>query len=298
MPTLPAPALALLRQQHGLIARYQAAEVGLTPQAFDGLTQRGTFERVHRGVYRLAGAPIPDAQHVLAAVLRCGRGARATGPAVLGLLGVEGFRPTAPVEVLAPVGRTLSHVPFVVRPDLEPGLDRMTIGVVPAVTGTRALIDTRRTVGGKPYRVAVDSGCWRGVTSVPRLRRRAAALPEHEGARLVVELIDQGIFEQESEGERALAPVLAGFTPPPLWGQWVAEDIRVDVLWPHVRLVIEYDGRDSHEQGWQRQADNLRDRRLEAMGYVVVHVTRADLRQPEVLKARLAGLLQGLSAPR
>jgi hypothetical protein len=95
MRTLPDAVLRRTRQQHGLVTRAQllaiAASVGLTGRAVDGWITRGHLERVHPGVYRLAGCPPTHQQAALAKVLRAGEGARADGELTLALLGIEGF---------------------------------------------------------------------------------------------------------------------------------------------------------------------------------------------------------------
>ena len=71
--------LARLAQgQLGLFTRHQALAVGASAKVVDGGLAAGRWQRVHRNVYRMAGAPGSDLQPLLAAVLAAGPGAVAS----------------------------------------------------------------------------------------------------------------------------------------------------------------------------------------------------------------------------
>ena len=55
--------------QWGLVTRRQAQEVGIARATLDRLVTNSLLERVDRGVYRLAGAPVPDHMELRAAWL-------------------------------------------------------------------------------------------------------------------------------------------------------------------------------------------------------------------------------------
>lgn len=88
----------------------------------------------------------------------------------------------------------------------------------------------------------------------------------------------------ESRPERRLLPLLAPWEPETQ--VWVAPDIRVDVLLRRWGVVVEYLGA-GHDSPVTRARDTDRDRRLRVMGYVVLYVTAADLRDPVALLARV-----------
>lgn len=297
MPLLNPAALDVMSRQLQLLTRQQAWACGLTEDQLDGHVRRGSLVALHRGTYTLPGARPTVEQRILAAVLRSGLGARASGPAVLGMFGVEGFGSRDPFEVLVPRGRTVTNVGFTVVPDPAPGADHARLGCIPAVTATRGLLESARTIRGRRLRVGIDSAQWLRLTTLPKLERRAQALGHHEGAMVVAAMIADGVFNQESEGERDLADFLATFDLPPLWQHWVTPRIRVDAVWLDVRLVLEYDGA-IHQQEHIRIRDHERERELRRLGFVVVRITAADLRHPQILRARLLGLRDGLLARR
>src|SRR6266480_2317107 len=57
------------RRQHGLITRAQTREIGISDDAVDWRLRNGLWQRVHRGVLRLPGAPSTGRQAIMAACL-------------------------------------------------------------------------------------------------------------------------------------------------------------------------------------------------------------------------------------
>jgi predicted transcriptional regulator of viral defense system len=60
----------IAEEQWGLITRRQAEQSGVSEATLKRLTARSVLERVAHGVYRLAGAPVPDHQDLRAAWLQ------------------------------------------------------------------------------------------------------------------------------------------------------------------------------------------------------------------------------------
>jgi very-short-patch-repair endonuclease len=65
---------------------------------------------------------------------------------------------------------------------------------------------------------------------------------------------------------------------------------RVDVAYPELELAIEYDGA-WHGEREQFAEDRRRLNRLVAAGWVVLHVTAAEMRDPTALGARIRALM-------
>ncbi len=76
------------------------------------------------------------------------------------------------------------------------------------------------------------------------------------------------------------------------------EGIEVDCVWPEQRVIVELDGRSTHDTREAFEEDRARDRRLEAAGWRVIRVTWRQLHDtPDELEADLRRLL-GLSPRR
>lgn len=301
---LPDDVRARLRKQLGLVARRQLIhELGRHKGEIEGWLRRGHLEVAHCrdarlvGTYRSPTSARSPEQALLAAALRCGPEAWVTGEAALGLLGLEDYSPRASFRVLVPPTRWVRNVPFAVDQDPLYTEHRASAAGIPITRPARSIVEAARTVTSKRVRTTVDQAVWRSLLSIPELRACAGALG-HEGARVVREMVDSGVFEQESEGERALKPVLAGLDPPPIWQYYVGSGIRVDCCLADVPLVIEYCGEEAHALPHLREQDHERTRAIQALGYTVLEVWKHDLKHPEVLRARVLGIREGLLATR
>ena len=283
-----AAVLAWMSTHHGLITYAKALKLGMTRSQVSGLVQRGRWEVVQRGVYRLVGCPPVAGQQYLATVWRCGEKAYLTGAPALGLWGIEGFNTDLPPVVLVPPPRSVRGVDFEVRrrPVLSAG-DRTSWREVPLATRTRSLVDLAHDTRGREFRVAFDAVKRVRGTDSQRLRRRAvAALPQH-GAQYVIELVDSGVLDLESEGERDFFEIMHGVNPPLAVQQWLLPGLRVDFAWVDARMVVEYDGVDRHTLATDRAHDRRRRSRLRAAGWDVIVVRKQDLADPARLVARL-----------
>ncbi|MGH8898282.1 MAG: hypothetical protein ACRDZ4_14975 [Egibacteraceae bacterium] len=294
MSMLNTSALRLMSEQFGIVSRPQLLACGLTEGQVEGLVARGALEKFHCGTYRVPGGGVPVEQAAMAAVIRCRPRARLTGPFVLGLLGVEGFSTADPFEVLVPLGRRVRNVPFTVHTDPLPGQFAAMAGTLPMVTATRALVETARRIQGKRLVVGIDSARWLGLTRLDRLLGCAECYERHSGARLIRGLIASGALDHESEGERMLAVLFADYDPPLEAQVWITPRILADFLWRDVTMILEYDGERFHRRLHDREDDRRRDHELNALGYHVEHVTKADLANPAALRTRILAVRRAL----
>ncbi|HVM13040.1 MAG TPA: hypothetical protein VM287_01755 [Egibacteraceae bacterium] len=299
---LPSRVIDRLSRQEGVIARPELVnEMGYSKGTVEGWVSRRHLVVVRyegtplAGTYRAAGAVESPKLLLMAAVSRCRPKAWLSGAAALGVLGFEGYSARDAFVILVPPGRSVSNVPFEVFEDPFMDQHRSRLGALPITTPTRSIVEASRWVRGKRLRTTVDYALWRKLVRLPELRVCALAAG-HEGARELVEMIDEGVFDLDSEGERQMAPLLTDLAPPPLWQHWVASSIRVDCLLADVPLILEYLGDVAHGRGHQREHDHARTRKIERLGYHVEEVTADDLKQPEVFKSRILGIRMGLLA--
>jgi hypothetical protein len=283
--------LSLLGAQLGVVSRRQLFALGYRRPQVDAMVRRGHLERVASGVYRRTGSSRSRPQDAVIAVLRCGGGARVSGLLLLAMLGCEHYEVEAcGFTLLVAPGRRLAPVPFDWRYDPAPAHHGATIGSLPAVTPVRNLLELAVDLADDDALIlATDRLRWRTRRGASDLARVAAEVPGHPG---VARLERLGLLDParpESPGERDLEVLLDGLGVPIEWQVHVAPDIRVDALLRDCSIVIESDG-PTHDGTRDRARDAIRDRRLEALGYLVVHVTAADRRHPEELRRRLLRL--------
>ena len=97
--------LALAAGQHGLVTTRQAAELGFSADMVRTAVMRGWLRPVRRGVYAVAGIPIPasDWQPIMAAVLAAGPRAAASHRSAAVIHGFDGIIAETP-ELVVPHG--------------------------------------------------------------------------------------------------------------------------------------------------------------------------------------------------
>lgn len=262
----------------GLITRARLRAFGVPESTIEGWVTGGVLEIVERGVYRQPGTAVPDSQRLVAAILRAGADARATGWSACALYGLEGFDLAAQPWIAIPPDRRVRGVGFIVQRTPLVQRDLAIVAGVAAVTPVRALVDAAIRVPARRLRVGIDDACRRGLIDLGRLLGRASELGMHRGAAAVRRLFGTGLLDQDGELERQLALALAAQDLRPAWGVEVLPGVIVDACFPEASLVVECDGRRWHTVGSDRAADLSREGALVADGWHVERVIADDLR--------------------
>jgi hypothetical protein len=290
MLRFPRRAIALAQRQRGLVARWQLLG-SMRDDQIDGHVRRGALVRVDRGVYRIRASAVLPEHHAFAAALRFRPSATITGPLVLGHLGVDGFTGNDPFELLLPTTRRIrAAVPW--RRDPRPDREVMRRGAIRLTTASDALVHSvrwRHRIGDRRLRLACDWLGWRGHLDRAAFLDQLVARADVDGdAAALLEVLGGLVLGRcESEGERAVGRVLAGFDPAPEPQVWLHPGRRTDWYFRSLRLGIEYDGGIDHAGLANRAADAVRDAELARHGVELLHVTRAELADPQALLLRL-----------
>lgn len=168
-----------------------------------------------------------------------------------------------------------------------------------------------------PARVLVDEAGRLGTASLRRLVERAAVLKlldlddcyraidrarGRRGVRPLLAIVSDWDSEDDSLPDvrsvfeaHALPRLIARGLPRPLVNHGLEIEGRMlipDFLWPEQRLIVETDGRETHETAGAFQRDRERDQRFLAAGYRVSRVTWIHLRDDlEGVVARIADAL-------
>jgi very-short-patch-repair endonuclease len=246
----------------------------------------GTYERVHPGVYRVAGAPATRRQELMAACLACGPGAAVSHRAAAALWGLPRFE-TGPIELTA--RRARRHMEgCALHWSAMTASDVKAIDGIPVTSVARTLADMAACVNADLVEEALDDALYRRLVTLGLVRRQLR--PGRAGTTPLRRLIDarsgtQGVPESVFE-TRVLRMRRAGGLPAPAVQQRVGS-YRVDLACVRERLAIEADGFRWHSsrQKWDR--DRARAAALTAMGWTLFHVTWPQLhdRPDEVVDA-------------
>ena len=141
---------------------------------------------------------------------------------------------------------------------------------------------------------ALDAMVRSGAVTQPELAARVADGVGRWGVvrvRRAVQLVDPRA-ESAPESRVRVALVMAGLTPVPQYEIWSAGAFLgwVDLAFPEERVLVEYEGA-HHFEGTQVVRDDERFARLEAVGWRVIRLSAADLRDLDGVVVRVRAAL-------
>lgn len=287
----------LLERQSGVIARSQAMQAGLSPDAIDNLLRVGRWQRLQHGVYAaFSGKPSRDVR-LWAAVLRAGPDAMLSHYTAAGLFGL--VEPTdGPVHVIVPSDRRLRKTPGMVihradrsprarHPALLPPRTRIEETVLDLITTARSADEVFGWVfRATGQRLATAERIRRAMASRQRMPWRpdlAACLDDAaDGVRSNLE--HRYVWSVERPHGLPRADRQAR----------VLRDGRVrylDNFYPEYLVGTELDGRAAHPVG-ERWRDYRRDNAGAANGITTLRYGWADVTgQPCQVAAQVAAVL-------
>jgi very-short-patch-repair endonuclease len=158
------------------------------------------------------------------------------------------------------------------------------------------MLDLASGLGTRPLERAIDEADRLRLATADDLIELLRRHPGHPGARrlravLARHRIGSTVTRSKLE-ERFLALCRRHGLPEPEVNVPLLGYV-VDFLWPHSLLVVEVDGRATHDTHRAFQADRDRDGRLAVAGYTVLRFTWWDVtRRPAVAADRVARLLR------
>ncbi len=271
---------------HGVFTTEDLVASSVSDDLLRSRLRSGEWQRVHRGVYRIAGNAPTFRQQVLAAVRFNGPEAVASHRAAARLWGVPGFG-RSPVEVSKPRGRSQRRSYGLVHGSLVlPSSHVTTQDGIPVTDPARTAFDLAGVLHPLRAGRAIDDLLARGLLVIGRLEVVFAELARRgrRGTAVMRELLEargEGYVAPTSElealGRRVLAD--AGLPEPRFEVDlgdeaWVG---RVDLLFDGAKLVIELDSRRHHTVLSDHASDRRRDNRLMAAGWRVLRFTWWDL---------------------
>jgi very-short-patch-repair endonuclease/predicted transcriptional regulator of viral defense system len=276
---------AIAARQHGVVARTQALELGMSSATIDRRLQSGLWQPVHRGVYRLPGARPTWRANLLAACFAWGPDAVGSHTSAAALRRLVAFEAGA-LELTVPYGRHRNGPGIVHRADLDP-LDVEVVDAIPVTTVARTLIDLAGTQPRDDVEDALDDALYRGLVSRRRLLWRIDALAANgrAGVGVMRELLEERdgmVSVPQSRFETRLLSVLKrGGIPKPEVQYPIKIGTRTvfaDFAYPDAGLALEADSRKFHIARSRFEGDRERTNALVAIGWRVMRITWVALR--------------------
>jgi very-short-patch-repair endonuclease len=272
-------AWVLAGRQHGVVARHQLLELGLTSKAIEHRIARGRLHRVCRGVYAVGRSEVTVHGRWMAAVLSCGPAAVLSHESAAALWDVRRARRRhTEVSVRASSARRRTGIVVHRRPSLTAREVTRHHGI-PVTTPVCTLVDIASRLDPGELEAAVNEADKLDLTDPEALRDAVDEMLPRPGIGALRRLLDRRTFTlTDSELERRFLPVArkAGL-PAPQTGRQV-NGYEVDFYWPELGLVVETDGLRYHRTPAQQARDRIRDQAHTAAGLTTLRFTRAQVK--------------------
>lgn len=272
--------LVLATRQGGVVLRSQLADHGVSPATANRRVDRGEWQRVSDGVYRVL--PAEDDLDLLRSACVALPAVVSHGSAAL-LHGLVDRPPLRP-QVIGPASATHAFPGVEVR--RSGGLDASQVTSVdrlPITTPARTLVDLATDLEPVAWADVADRAIGRRTVAPSELHRLADLLcgrgrPGSTTIRTYLEDPQLGASRLERHALRLLAE--AGLPAPvrEFAIPWSPRQ-RFDLAYPDLRIAIELDGRHWHDRPDAFQTDRERDRTAARHGWIVIRFTWLDLQR-------------------
>ncbi len=273
---------------HGLVSLRELRDLDVGYEQIRRRVNSGRWHRLYDGVYRLAGAPTTWKSELLAACWAGGASAVASHGSAAALLDLPGGR-TDTAEITCPRWRRGQEVgPLVHESKAIDPTDCQAVDNIPVTSAELTLLMLGAVCSPLVVEMALDVALRRELVTYEStralLKRRARR--GRNGAGVLRKILDERAPERpvpEGPMETRLLWLLRqlGFPPPitqyEVWyqGEFIG---RLDAAYPQRRVGLELQSYEHHAGKLALERDNARRRKFKSIGWEIVEVTAADLR--------------------
>jgi hypothetical protein len=260
----------LAAREQGVLTIDELRACGLNKVAIGVRVRRGNLHLLYRGVYAVGHTNLTKEARFLAAVKACGVRSvlsHYSAAALHELVHWDG----RPFDVSAPTKRSHPRI-NVHRPKV---IERVVVKGIPVTPKLRTVIDLSKTADEKTVKRAL----------------RQARFSAEELEQLPNGVVDLGAVPTRSPLEDRVRDLVvdAGLEAPLVNAPYrlPGRTVYPDLWWPSIRLIVEADSKEWHDDPLARYDDAERQAELEAAGERVLRVTNAQMRRPRQVLARL-----------
>lgn len=276
--------------QLDVMSHHQLLAAGVTRGAIRHRLEIRRLAEVHPRVYAIKPKLAAESRY-LAAVLAGGDSAVLSHRSAADHLGL---RPSSSprIEITVPHGsnRSLTGVRIHHSRALHPD-DISTADGIPTTTWPRTLVDLAAVLPPRQLDRALERAMVLRLFDLTELRGALNRGNGRKGTgtlRHLVEHLDPSLARTKEELEKRLLELIDEHCVPRPVVNGEVEGLEVDFHWPSQRLVVETDGRETHDTPVAFERDRARDLMLELAGW---HVLRLTWRQVVHRPAEVAALL-------
>ncbi len=269
--------------QGGVISLDQLRDEGVSRKAASKRAKAASLHRIHRGVYTVGHRSVSRTTLLRAALLACGEGAVISHGTAAALHGLWDKWPRL-IDVTVPVeaGRKIDGIRC--RRCRYPASEEIEVrNGITCTTVARTLVDLAGMVGLATLKKSVGRAAilkrldLQAIDLAIYNAKRRRGLKMLELALLPYRTRDGKVPDVRSDFETLVLPELLDIGLPrprcnaPLHLE--GERFLVDFLWEKERVIVETDGRETHETPEAFQSDRRRDQFLASAGYRVFRIT-------------------------
>lgn len=258
---------ALVRRQHGTVARRQLLELGLGPRQIERRIASGRLHPLWRGVYAVGRPTLGALGRWMAAVLACGPDAALSHGSAASLWGF-GTEHEGLIDISVSSRRRARRPGIRVHRRADTALaDTVVWEGIPVTTPARTLIDQATRLRPMQLERAVNEADKLGRMRADALQESLEGFRGQPGVALLREVLRPSTFRLSDSELEQQTRSLAGAAglPPPETKVWV-NGYEVDFFWPDLGIVLEVDGLRYHRTASQQTRGLERDQTHLAAG--------------------------------
>jgi very-short-patch-repair endonuclease len=255
-----------VEDQHGVVARWQLFELGMTRHAIDHRIAKGRLHPVWRGVYAVGRPQLTQEGRWMAAVLACGRAAALCRRSAGALWRIAALHAGA-IEIAVPAHVLRSRPGIKVHRRVLTKADVTTHLGIPVMAVAPTLVDLATQLGRDSLEAAISEADKLDLVGPEDLRTALENFPPRPGVGILKRTLDRRTFRStDSWLERRFLPIArrAGLGTPDTRRYTNAG--RVDFYWPELGLVVETHGLRYHRTPAQQSRDLVREHRHAVSG--------------------------------
>lgn len=285
----------LFRLQHGVVARVQLLERGLTAKAIAHRVRTGRLHPLGRGVYAVGRPDVSQCGRWMAAVLSCGPEALLSHRSAAALWGIAKSSTEIEIEVVVPgaLRRRRPGIRLRRRADLS-AVHRREVSGIPVTDPVSTLVDLATCVAEWKVEKAINDADRLGLVDPAALRAELNSLPPRPGMACVRRLLGCDALTDSGLEHKFLGIVRDAGLPLPRTQAWV-NGYRVDFHWPDLGLVVETDGWVHHRTPGEQVTDRRRDQAHTKAGLTTLRFAEKQVRhEPRQVRATLRAVMHRL----
>lgn len=266
----------LVQRQHGVVARSQLLDLGLSARSIEHRLAKGRLHPLWRGIYVVGRPEVSQRARWMAAVLSCGSSALLSHRSAACLWGM--VRVARGIDIVIPEGtyRRRPGIRVHRRSGLK-GEPRRRVAEIPVTDPASTLVDLASCAPDWELERAVNEGDRLELIDPEALRVAIESLPRRHGIARLRQLLGGQPLTDSGLERRFLAIVrLAGLPTPETQVQ--LNGYRVDFYWPRFGLVVETDGWVYHRTAGEQAIDRRRDQRHAVTGLTTLRFAEEQIR--------------------